>query len=575
MADDGSVRCHDRNGRLIILPPRQKFLLQHCATFRTLEELKRLPEFSQADLDALESAGLIETDSTILRRCAARTEPRQLPLITDLGILTCALPDLLKRSVVSWTDFARYHERELHITIVDDSPNGESAMAQRAAAKSLERDLGIELRFVDPGSRSRLAIDLARQSDVDPELVAFALAGRPHPRVGIGGNRNVLALLTRGRRLLSADDDILAQFETPARHEIALWVLSEEVPAITYFFESIADTEAQVSMSPELDALQMHEAFVGHTVADVVARLEGPANLIGAQPSLTSAIQERPVHIAATALGLAGDSASDCAAFFSMVATGETERNFLARPATLPQSREVLRRPFFPILCQGVYLMTFCHALDNTLPLPPFFPVGRGEDQVWQKLLHWTLPDTVVGHLPMAVRHRPTGMREYTRADYLDPCAIFDGNALLLGILGACPQPSSEFDADQRLTFLGRHLIDLAQNSSSFTAVVQDAWRAYLRHHHGLVQRALDSRPNNPDSWRRNLLAVLDRLNAQLQERGRAPLAYASFTDAEAIEVLRIDLLKFARLLQAWPDIRANAERYVEPLRADPTWLRP
>jgi hypothetical protein len=558
------------------LPRRQEILLQHCATFQTLEQLGRLAGFSRDDLDALESAGLVETDATILRRCAARTEPLQRSPITDLGILTCASPDLLKRSVGSWIEFSRYHERELHITIVDDSPNEALAGAQRAAAKSLERELGIELRFVDPGSRSALGIELARHSGVDPELVAFALAGRAQPRIGIGGNRNVLALLTRGRRVLSADDDILAQFETPPRHDIALWILSEEVPTIKYFFESVAETESQVSMSPAPDALQMHEAFVGHTVADVVARLAGSANLIGARPSLTGAIQERPVRIAATALGLVGDSASDCAAFFSLLATGETERNFLARPATLPESREEMRRPFFPVLCQGAYLMTYCHALDNTLPLPPFFPVGRGEDQVWQKLLHWTLPDTVVGHLPMAVRHRPTGTRVYTRSDYLDPCATFEANAFLLGILGTCPQPSPEFNTDERLAFLGRHLADVAQNPSRFAALVQDAWRAYhLEHHHDIVRTALDSRPNNPESWRSNLMIVLDRLNAQLQERGPAPFAYASFSDAEAIDVFRLDLLKFARLLQAWPAIRTNAERYVESLGADSGWLRP
>lgn len=344
---------------------------------------------------------------------------------------------------------------------------------------------------------------------------------------------------------------------------------------IVSFFESAEDTEARVRVSVEPDALGLHEAFCGHTVADIVTRLDGVATLTGAAPSLTAAITQCPVRIAATALGLVGDSASDCAAFFSMVATGDTAQNFLARPEPLPPSREVLRRPFFPVLCQGVYLMTYCCALDNTLALPPFYPVGRGEDQVWQKLLHATLPDTVVGHLPLAVLHRPGRQREYSRADYLDPCATFDGNALLLGLLDACRSPAPGGDADQRLALIGRDLDEMAREPSRFASLVQAAWRAYLTHHRDIVAAALDSRRDDPAAWRETMATVAARLDAQLQEPGRVPLGYAGRAGADALDALRPDLRKFAALLQAWPAIRAGADRAIEPWRANATWLRP
>lgn len=575
MTDGGVVR-HDGSAQPPVrLSPRQAALLQRCATFCTVGELARLPGFVRADLDALESAGWVETDVTILRRCAERTAPQPEAPITELGVLTCQSPDLLRRSVASWVVFARHHLRTLRVTIADDSPTQVAADAQRAAARALERELGIELRFVDPGTRAQLAADLARAAGIDPELTAFMFAGRAQPRIGIGGNRNLIGLLTRGQRVLSVDDDIVARFEMPPRHDIALWILSEDVPTIVSFFESAEETEARVGMSVEPDALAMHEAFCGHTVADIVTRLDGVASLTGAGPALTAAITQRPVRIAATTLGLAGDSASDCAAFYSMAATGETARNFLARPMPLPPSREVLRRPFFPVLCQGAYLMTYCCALDNTLPLPPFYPVGRGEDQVWQKLLHATLPDTVVGHLPLAALHRPGRPREYSRADYLDPCATFDGNALLLGLLDVCRPSASASDADQRLALVGRELAERARDPSGFASLVQAAWRTYLTQHRNIVASVLDSRPEHPVAWRENMAIAAARLDAQLSEAGRVPLSYASLTGAAAVDALRFDLLKFAALLQAWPALRAGAERTFGPLRADTTWLRP
>ena len=522
----------------------------------------------------------IDHDAAVLQRCAAlATDDQPLAPIADLGILTCGSPELLTRSVRSWVAFARHHHRDLRITIVDDSPTAERAHAPRAAARALENELGIRLHFIDPAARSLVAFDLARVAGVDPEVAEFAVAGCPQPRIGIGGGRNLLNLLTQGRRMLGADDDIIAQFAAPLPHALSLWINGDDVPMHTHFFASVSETESRVPVSVNPDALALHEAFVGHSVANVVARLTGPASLRNAHPSLALALQRGPVRIAATALGLVGDCASDCLGFFSLLATGDTAQNVLARPLPLGPSREVLRRPEFPILCQGVYFMTFCHAVDNTLPLPPYFPVGRGEDQVWQKLLHWSVPDSVVAHLPLAVRHRPAGVRQYAPADYLDPCAVFPGNAFLLGLLGTCPEPrpdpGMQIGPDERLAVLGRHLAAVAGDPAKFAAMVHGAWRAYLSHHHSLAAASLASRADYPGWWRAALQEILERLARRLQHDSDIPLEYATRVGPEAIAMLRPDVVRFARLIEAWPQLRAGAAGLSQRLCADPEWLRP
>ncbi|MDH5256146.1 MAG: hypothetical protein OEW72_09555, partial [Gammaproteobacteria bacterium] len=430
-----------------------------------------------------------------------------------------------------------------------------------------------------PETRAAIARDVARLAGVDPAVAHFAVAGCPPPRVGIGGSRNLLNLITPGRRVLSADDDIVAAFEVPAPNPLALWITAEDVPMHTWFFDSVAETEARVPVSSGPDALALHESYVGHTVASVVARLSGPASLRGAGPCLTSAIQSRTVRIAATALGLAGDCASDCLGFFSLLSGGDSEQRVLARATPLSPSREVLRRPEFPILCQGVYFITFCHAVDNGLPLPPYFPVGRGEDQVWQKLLHATLPDTVVGHLPLAVRHRPDGERRYVPDDYLDPCARFPGNAFLLGLLGLAPPPGSQAGPDQdagaRLAALGRHLAAVTGDPARFASVVQAAWRAYLGHHRSLVAAAVASRPGHPAWWHDSMRVIRERLDRSLANASDVPLEYATLTGAPAIDALRRDVQIFVRLLEAWPALRQASLTLTRSAAEDPAWLRP
>jgi len=519
----------------------------------------------------------MESDRRVLAACAARAAgeaPAELPPIADLGILTCGSPALLRRSVTSWVEFTRQHGRNLAITVVDDSPTPDRAEEQRRAARALEGELGIHLRFVAPGPRTEVARELARLSGAEPAIVDFAVSGCPQPRVGIGGSRNLLNLLTPGRRLLSADDDIIAAFEVPAPNALALWITAEDVPMHTYFFDSVEETEALVPVSAGPDALALHESFVGRTVAGTVARLSGTASLRGAGPSLTAAIQDRTVRIAATALGLAGDCASDCLGYFSLFSGGDSEQRVLARAVPLSPSREVLRRPEFPILCQGVYFITFCHAVDNTLCLPPCFPVGRGEDQVWQKLLHFALPDTVVAHLPLAVRHRPDGPRRYTPDDYLDPCAQFPGNAFLLGLFGLATPPGPELDAAARLAAMGRHLAHAAGEPARFAGLVKGAWRAYLGHHQSLVTAAVASRGGHPAWWHQSMRSIRERLERRSAQAADVPLEYATLVGAPAIDALRRDVQRFARLLEAWPSLRQAAGTLAEQMAGDPAWLR-
>ena len=146
------------------------------------------------------AGGSADSDGRVLANCAALARPETLPPIADLGILTCGTPARLRRSVASWVAFARHHGRELRITVIDDSPEAGRAQAQRDAARALEAELGIRLRFAAPEDRTAIARELARLSGTETDVADFAVSGCPPPRVGIGGCRNLLSLITPGRK---------------------------------------------------------------------------------------------------------------------------------------------------------------------------------------------------------------------------------------------------------------------------------------------------------------------------------------------------------------------------------------
>jgi len=497
-------------GRQFVPTPAQQQLLEFCTVFRTLAQLQERGSFFDSDLQVLLSAGLIETDRAIIEACIANAPGEEPAAISDLGILTCASPQLLRRSVESWTGIAGHYSHDVRIIVVDDSPGDAPADEQRAVVRELEKQSGASIRFLDPRSRAGVGKEIARLADVDPAILDFALNGRAPPRVGIGGNRNLLNLLTQGRRLLSADDDVVAQLSDSVGRMDALWITSGDVPLDTWFFESAAEADEQAGLGRGGDPFVSHEAFLGRSVADILDRFSGDVSLIGADPGLTETMRNGTVRVAVTALGLVGDCASDCLAFFSMLAGGDTRTRLFERPEPMSDSREIMRRAAGLALCQGAGLMTFCHATDNSLAMPPYFPVGRGEDQVWQKLIHWSDPATLVAHLPLAISHRPGSERRYRQQDFTDPCAEFPGNAFLLGAIESCAKPYIGFSPDQRLDWLGEYFESLAGSPSEFAAVVEQAWRAYVDHHHRLVRAALQEIAATPD-LARDLVEVVSK----------------------------------------------------------------
>ncbi len=122
---------------------------------------------------------------------------------------------------------------------------------------------------------------------------------------------------------------------------------------------------------------------------------------------------------------------------------------------------------------------------------------------------------------------------------------------------------------------MGAHLAHAAGEPARFAGLVQGAWQAYLAHHRSLVVAAAGGRTGYPAWWHDSLRVIRERLDRRLAHPADVPLEYATLTGAPAIDALRRDVQRFARLLAAWPALRRAAGTLAERVAGDPAWLRP
>ncbi|MGA2478946.1 MAG: hypothetical protein ABSG63_09390 [Spirochaetia bacterium] len=117
--------------------------------------------------------------------------------------------------------------------------------------------------------------------------------------------------------------------------------------------------------------------------------------------------------VAATSIGVLGDSGLSSSRYLLMLPDASRERlmasELLYRAAA--ENRLMRRSAAQTTISGGAYSQAMSVALDNSLNLPPFFPLGRNCDGVFGQTLRSCFPDHYIAHLPWAIRHLPPGHR--------------------------------------------------------------------------------------------------------------------------------------------------------------------
>lgn len=241
-----------------------------------------------------------------------------------------------------------------------------------ANAERNRRDLSIAVLDDSPLMASGATSRILLRDRLAAAMGAGELYGDPVPALldyalltpGRGAARNVQQLMNVGRWYASADDDTVASMALCGRGAAG----GGDAPLALSLRH---DPTSRVSFANRREALtQVHPGEL-----DVIAPLE--------------------TMLAAGAWVAQLGQVGDCG---------------MGRPGYLGlQTREVVRAAVQWTLCRGGHFMAICSAYDGTRDLPPFYPVGRGEDAVFGQLL--AARGGLIGHAPYAIVHDPDDER--------------------------------------------------------------------------------------------------------------------------------------------------------------------
>ena len=210
LPSSGHTRPIDvRRLKLAGLCDRWDTLAGHAARIRQTLSLPASagPELLQR-LESLVADGL-------LRSRASEGASRRLS-IEHLAIPTRNRPAALDRCLRSHALHLR--DRTLTFGILQSSSDDHSS-ATRTAVDEVAATLGIRVQMATAADKQRFADRIAKEAQLPPGLVAFALTDSQGCEHDTGSNRNALLLGHAGLPFLSTDDDVVCEPRTYVRRE--------------------------------------------------------------------------------------------------------------------------------------------------------------------------------------------------------------------------------------------------------------------------------------------------------------------------------------------------------------------
>jgi hypothetical protein len=502
-----------------------------------------------------------------LAAVAARAAAPPGPLDT-VAILTHNRAEAFSRSLRSHLEHARRFGRTVRASVMDSSTDPDQQAHTREAALALARETGLQVVHASAQDRSRFADRLARASGVRPDLVHFALSDLHGCGGDAGANRNALLLGHTGRIFLSSDDDVVCEphlSQSSDRGARGLRVTSEKDPTEVRLFDSAAAAESAVPAAAT-DLLAEHERLIGRTLASLLAeRLPETASVDQLAPDLLASLLDGRAQVTVTSSAILGDCGARFPSFYLW--RPEVRQQLAALPEgpyrALVESRQIRRAAPAPTVTSGSFLMAGHLTIDHRALLPPFFPVLRGEDVTFGRMLALFSDSNLIGHLPEAIVHAPLEARRSSRQHLWPP----DPTPAIPSLLDACIRTAANgcgvaAAGAARLMLIGRHLRELAaQDEPVFDQMVRVCLAEGAGAQLAAWHRELERSPLPPGPW----LGDFDSLRAVYLETlqpGR-PIAASELVErfgvAEGKRLTRKLVGDFGELLESWPAVSAAA----------------
>lgn len=572
------------HGTSHLLGSHHILLLDHCRSFQTLDQHAHewlrvyAPDANTQDsslvgsiyeqLSQLVKAGLLVSEHDLLAQVTQGGDNSAAAnVIACLGIVTRNRPDSWQRCLRSFIDNSKRHDRSNAFVVVDDSDNALDREEARQLLRSFSASDKVRVAYAGREEKQAFADRLVASGDLPIDIVNFALFDTEGCGCSIGANRNALLLHTIGDTVLSADDDMVCQVAAAPKSETSL-SFDSNWELMRFWFFSDREHALQSTSFENCDVLAIHEQLLGKSLRECVATFTDAAiglnfERINAGPLRD--LRENRGRVLATFTGVVGDSGMDTPLTYLVLGRDSHERlvRFEAEYQSAFASREVLRAVKRPLVSGHAWCAAAAWGYDNRALLPPFMPVGRGEDDVWGFTAQACCRDGYFGYLPWAVVHAPPEKRRYPPAWITEAAARLCVFHIMLACLSGFQTCPGVMNEAERMQTLGRHLVAVG---SMQLPDFEEYVRLYVWRMQGeyiaFLENRLQSYEGSPHYWAtdvkayiaalRHNLARKDYLIAQDLLSGRSP--------EEARRTQQRLVRNFGELLYWWPQITTTAK---------------
>ncbi|MCK7594592.1 hypothetical protein [Pseudomarimonas salicorniae] len=506
-------------------------------------------------LEGLTSRGLLVSDDAFLRRM---TSVPAVPVAEHAGLFVraCDRPEQLSALLDSLPDGEAALER---LVVMDDSREATSVEQHAARLSSAG---GREVFHVTPDRWQAFEQALAAELPEHAELLGQLLRHDPGYRGPVGGGqgRNLITLLSAGRRHLLLDDDNLFPL---ARHPEASASLQHEALAWaprTFSAQDEAMSVGEVDPDAASTLLDLCGRTLGELVRDGRLRF-GREELVGRMPSVEPLLRG-DLRVSMAVNGHRGGSCASGVNWLLLL-DPQARAGLLADEARYRQLRGDPAVWFGCSAFAATRLAQFTpFSVDNSLLLPCTSPFGRSEDAVFNALASAMHPGSVQLHVPWSVGHRPQQGRDrsalYAQADTPDV------NQSLADLIMRSADEIHAEAPEARAAAIAARIEDLAAGSERNLLAYLGEFLAYRRTTLiAQMQQVLAAAQRAPiPDW------FFADLRAQIEANGRAvverkPPRFAGWPEeasaAQSAARFREQAAVLARGLRAWPAIREAA----------------
>lgn len=481
--------------------------------------------------------------------------------INILAIPTKGRPQILQRSLSSHLSSANYFGQEISVKVVDDSTSLAIQSHTRGSMSELARDSGTPIEYIGRRERQCFADRLARHSGVPRHLIEFGIIGDADSRAP-GASRNFLLLYLVGKRFISFDDDVFSSAVIPPGFGRHLALTSVADPLETWICSSQAEIDRSFP-AQQVDIIEGHRALLGQRSCSLILNAcRQPGITTTRLTEVFARTIAAGVRLPVTFGGVSGDSGKwsnryyysfDGESFDRLVASQEKYESAIA-------SRYALRAVVANTIGSGPYAMGPNVGFDGSYLLPPFLPQYISEDGVFGVLMRECFSaEYALGFCPFAVSHRPRGSRTTSRAQ-LEETSVQRRVADIVRYLIQSFDLSPGCDGKRRLVEVGERLQEISSGSArAFDQFVEEVVSSAIRNLLDRISHRVEVGDRLPPFFLEDVLSYKGALERQLRSGNVSRPVDILDSRVGSIDVLRLFVAKFAKLLIAWPSLVASA----------------